>query len=205
MKQVGAHWTVGESAGGFFTCCRIIGIETKVFSLVSVIYPMVNFRKVEVVAAGITRTELTLAGIDPDPLIEGSIEHFNDGVATGKKDFKILSRLVRLGIVIGVTHADESGRDMQTVEGVAEDFTEVGAPTMVNPGEDAFELAKGMQAVHRIGWGPALRFEIVDDFASNHTRVRIGGSFAGKVRTPSVLGISTIFVGGCFDNPIGDA
>ena len=144
VEHVGADGAVGERVGGFFTGSWVVGIETEVLGLVGVVYPMVDFREVEVVAAGIARTELALAGVDPDPLIEGCIEDFDDGVATGEEDFEVVSGLVRFGLIKRVAHTNEAGGDIQTVESVAEDLAEVGAPTMINPCEDAFMLPKGV-------------------------------------------------------------
>ena len=58
------------------------------------IHTVVDFGEIQIVATSVACAELTRAGIDPDPLLEGEIEDLDDGVASGEEDFEIVAGLI---------------------------------------------------------------------------------------------------------------
>ena len=104
--------------------------------------------------------------------------------------------------MVGVSHAQQARGNVETVEGVAEHFADIGTPAVVDFSEDALVLAKGVEAVHRIGRRASLRFEIVDHGARNHASTGVGRCLGGQEIAPVFLRVGAIFLGGNIDDPI---
>ncbi len=156
VEHVRLHGAVGKIVGLFLAGRGVVGIEFQVGGLVGLIYGPVDFGEIEEVTGSIAATELALAGIEPDPLLEGAVEDLDDGVAASDEDFEIVAGFVGGGVAVSMAHAHEARGDIEAVERMAEHFAEIGAPAMIDFGENALVLAEGMKVIHLIRRSAAL-------------------------------------------------